>query len=282
MITRVAYFSDLHLEGSSLDLNVGTVDLVIAAGDIFAPVDGLDQPDALHPGVLWLDDRLRGEVPVLLVPGNHDYERTRVPDALAAMRRAAEGTNIRVLWNESFDYQGVRYLGTPLWSDPRKPGEDEAAIVQELNLLSDLGRARDHTGRRLTVDWLIAQHLEARAFLARELARDLEVPKVVITHWAPSVRSQSAAWQDNPLSRYWACDNEDLVARAQLWIHGHIHRTVDYRVGTDPTRGRVVSNPRGYCEWFNQASNTAFAQPRWFEITPAGDVRLQDDDCSGA
>ena len=67
MSTRVAYFSDLHLEGSSLDLNVGAPDLVIAAGDIYAPHDGLREADALHPGVIWLDDRLRGDVPVLLV-----------------------------------------------------------------------------------------------------------------------------------------------------------------------------------------------------------------------
>lgn len=272
MKTRAAYFSDLHLEGSSLDLDVGDVDLVIAAGDIFAPVDGLSSPDALHPGVLWLDDRLRGDTPVLLVPGNHDYEGTRVPHALAAMRRAAEGTAIRVLWNETFDYRGVRYLGTPLWSDPRKPEVDAQEIVRQLEWLSDLGRARDENGRPLTVEWLIGQHEEAKAFLARELARDPGIPKVVITHWAPSVRSQSAQWQDNPLSRYWACDCEDLVGQATLWIHGHIHRTVDYRVGTDPLRGRVLANPRGYIEWFNQASNREFSQPRWFDIDAFGVV----------
>jgi hypothetical protein len=272
MSTRVAYFSDLHLEGSSLDLNVGAPDLVIAAGDIYAPHDGLREADALHPGVIWLDDRLRGDVPVLLVPGNHDYEGTRYPEALAAMRRAAEGTAIRVLWNETFDFQGVRYLGTPLWSDPRKDNENVDEIVAHLNQLSDLGRARDAQGRRLTVDWMVDQHEQARGFLACELSRDPAVPKVVITHWAPSPQSQDEAWRSNALSGYWASQSEDLVAQATVWIHGHVHRTVDYRVGLDPRKGRVLSNPRGYSEWFNQPSNQRFAQPRWFDIDTAGDV----------
>lgn len=43
---------------------------------------------------------------------------------------------------------------------------------------------------------------------------------------------------------FFVCDVEPLVAAAQpkLWIHGHTHESVDYRVG----RTRVVCNPHGY------------------------------------
>ncbi len=269
--TRVAYFSDLHLEFSSLDLDMGSADLVIAAGDLFAPADRLVEPNALHPGILWLDDRIQDR-PVLVVPGNHDYEGTRFPDALAAMRRAAEGTAIRVLWNETFDYRGIRYLGTPLWSDPRKPGQDWEELARFLNLVSDLPRARDENGRPLNVEWLLAQHAQARAFLSAELARDLDVPKVVITHWAPSALSQSPAWRANPKSNYWASPNEDLVEQAMVWFHGHVHETAHYRVGNHPSRGLVLSNPRGTSRLFNQASNPRFRQPALVTLSSDGNA----------
>ena len=35
---------------------------------------------------------------------------------------------------------------------------------------------------------------------------------------------------------------DDVVLQADLWIHGHTHHCVDYRIG----KARVVSNQRGY------------------------------------
>jgi hypothetical protein len=32
------------------------------------------------------------------------------------------------------------------------------------------------------------------------------------------------------------------LQKADLWVHGHVHDSFDYRVG----RARVVANPRGY------------------------------------
>jgi hypothetical protein len=34
-----------------------------------------------------------------------------------------------------------------------------------------------------------------------------------------------------------------VFARVDLWVHGHVHSSLDYSVGG---RCRVVSNPRGY------------------------------------
>jgi calcineurin-like phosphoesterase family protein len=44
------------------------------------------------------------------------------------------------------------------------------------------------------------------------------------------------------LSAAYASDLSRLMGKAGLWIHGHMHHCVDYKVnGT-----RIVCNPRGY------------------------------------
>ena len=55
--------------------------------------------------------------PVLFVPGNHEFyngERTRT---LKALREAAVGTNVHLLDRDEVVLNGVRFLGTTLWTD---------------------------------------------------------------------------------------------------------------------------------------------------------------------
>lgn len=67
---------------------------------------------------------------------------------------------------------------------------------------------------------------------------------MVVTHHAPSLRSVAPEYRTDPVSSAFASDLEDLVTSsgASLWIHGHTHFVVDYRLG----KTRVISNPRGY------------------------------------
>jgi Icc-related predicted phosphoesterase len=51
-------------------------------------------------------------------------------------------------------------------------------------------------------------------------------------------------FRDDPVCAAYASDLDAFIEQAQpqLWVHGHIHSSRDYRVG----RTRVVCNPRGY------------------------------------
>lgn len=262
---KIAFVSDLHTEASGIDLNTGNSDVLAAIGDIMAPRGRLRAHDE-HEGVWWLRERVQDK-PVLFVPGNHDYEGSKPLEALEAMRRSAEGSNIHVLWNESIDIEGVRFLGTPLWSNPFQGREDNAIeIARAIEHGTDLNRVYGDDGKPLPVQWIIDQHKQARRFLLDELTRDLHIPKVVLTHWAPSVRSQKTEFINEIMSGYWASDSEDLVVLANLWLHGHIHDTVDYRIGNDPARGHVMSNPRGWSKTFGLPTNVNFIQPKIAEV----------------
>lgn len=67
---------------------------------------------------------------------------------------------------------------------------------------------------------------------------------VVVTHHAPSPRSLRGGQVTGLLDAAYASDLESLILDLQpaAWIHGHVHRSVDYEIG----RTRVVSNPLGY------------------------------------
>ena len=49
-------------------------------------------------------------------------------------------------------------------------------------------------------------------------------------------------YREDLLTAAFASDLDDLVTKATLWVHGHLHGRADYRLGNC----RVVANPRGY------------------------------------
>jgi hypothetical protein len=104
--------------------------------------------------------------------------------------------------------------------------------------------SRYHAERALTPFDCLRLHNESRAFLEAELAEPFDGVSIVMTHHAPSGRSLPGFRHGDPISAAYASDLETLIekTRPQLWVHGHIHTSSDYRIGAT----RVVCNPRGY------------------------------------
>jgi hypothetical protein len=87
-----------------------------------------------------------------------------------------------------------------------------------------------------------------RAFLQAQLALPRSGPDwnetVVITHLAPSALSTDPRYGLQPSSASFCNAQDDLMGRAALWIHGHVHHQTDYLLsGT-----RVRCNARGHTE----------------------------------
>ncbi|MBE0546729.1 MAG: phosphoesterase, partial [Rubrivivax sp.] len=69
---------------------------------------------------------------------------------------------------------------------------------------------------------------------------------LVVTHFAPSLKSADPRYGAQPGTASFCSADDDLIPRADLWLHGHLHCRHDYRVprpGRAP--GRVVCNARG-------------------------------------
>jgi len=90
--------------------------------------------------------------------------------------------------------------------------------------------------------------LRCREWLAGQLERPAPgVDRtVVVTHFAPSLRSADPRYGSQPGTASFCNADDDLIARADLWLHGHLHCRHDYavaRAGRAPSR--VVSQARG-------------------------------------
>ena len=64
---------------------------------------------------------------------------------------------------------------------------------------------------------------------------------VVVTHHGVAPLSIHPRYGDERVNAAFASDLRHMLDLADLWIHGHVHDSFDYRVGD----ARIIANPRG-------------------------------------
>ena len=231
---RLHILSDLHTEFEPFELEATGADVLVLAGDIGTGTKGLD----------WA--RATGKASIY-VAGNHEFYGDSIPDLTRTLRAGAAGGPVHFLENEACVIGGVRFLGCVLWSDFALFGEDKRddAMFAARYRMNDFKRIRFSPGDRVFAPSdALGLHRASVEFLERELARPHPGPTVVVTHAAPSDRSRPDQWEDDLMSAAF-CSNLDALVEASgaaLWVHGHTHHSVDYRIG----RTRVLSNQRCY------------------------------------
>ena len=222
--------------------------------------------------------------PVLYVPGNHEYDGQELLRTKTHLRAVCDELGItwlddRTIYvdrerrriSEHLPPSGaenwVRWLGSTLWADfdalgPRH--DHPKALTQQLEArrkafsaanwyLSTVGttvRHVDGTLQPLDAALLRELALDCQAHLRRSLAQPFAGQTVVVTHFAPSLRSADPRFGLTPGTAGFCNALDDWLPKADLWIHGHLHCPSDYVVG----RCRVVANPLGYAKKHEQAS----------------------------
>lgn len=262
---RAGVVSDLHLEHDPrFAVDAAGVDVLLALGDLLG-----GEQDAT--GVEYLA-QVAPDVPVLYVPGNHEFEGHSLVDGVARLRKRAKGTNVQVLYRNAVDFGGVRLLGATLWSGfdlfgaaHRRKCQDEAqASLYDFKLI--LGR----NGRPILPSAVREEHLKDVAWLTQQLAKDPEVPKVLLTHFAPAAGSLIQAFSKELLAAYWVNPCEALVKKAMLALHGHTHASFDYHLqAAGPGRGRVIANAKGFTYALRLADTPEAERPALLEKFPA-------------
>lgn len=232
---KIQLASDLHLEfleqrfpGYRV-VEPADADLLVLAGDI-------------HRATQAIDTFADWPVPVLYVHGNHEAYHEQYGELLPRLRARAAGGNVHFLENDALVLGGVRFLGCCLWTDYRLPAFAQQVAMQEAERTL-LDHRMIHIGERLlTAEDALQLHQASRRWLEAQLAQDFAGPTVVISHHAPHPLSIHPRYAGSPLNGGFVSDLTPLLARANLWLHGHVHDSFDYEIaGT-----RVVANPRGY------------------------------------
>ena len=229
---KLHVLSDLHTEFSDFDPPDTDVDVVVLAGDIGVGAGGIE----------WAAREYR-DVPVVYVPGNHEFYGHDVRDVKSLSDAAPP--NVRVLNDRSCQIDGARFLGTTLWTDFKFNGEGEAWFSRQTakSLIDDFSSIR-YGNRLFTTEDSVHLHRASVHWLVSELEREFPGPTVVVTHHLPSSLSVAKQYNGDPLNPAFASRLEGIIEKykPEIWIHGHTHVPCDYEVfGT-----RVVCNPRGY------------------------------------
>lgn len=229
---KLHVLSDLHTEFEDFDPPETDADIVVLAGDIGVSFAGIE----------WAARQYR-DVPVIYVPGNHEYYHHDI--GIIDELKSGAPANVHVLDQDVLEIDGVNFLGTTLWTDFRLYGEGEAWFSRQKAKTSIEDFAAIRNGhRRFTPEDSVLLHETSRAWLVRELGKWSGGRTVVVTHHLPATPSIASRYRNDALNPAFASRLEDVIETYQLdlWIHGHTHVACDYEIhGT-----RVVCNPRGY------------------------------------
>jgi Icc-related predicted phosphoesterase len=245
---KLHILNDLHIEFEDFAQPVTDADIVVQAGDIGVGMEGLRWAEARFP------DR-----PVIYVPGNHEFYHHDL--ALMEVLKVQAPDHIHVLNDDQVIIDGVRFLGSILWTDFALFGEADRffAMQQARQQMTDFSIIQNGS-QRFTPEDAIRLHTTSRNWLAAMLAEPFDGKTVVVTHHAPSSQSVHPRYANNLLTPAFASNLENLMDgnRAPLWIHGHMHESYDYEI----YGARVVCNPRGYAP---NALNPDF-RPDWLIV----------------
>ena len=261
---KIQLLSDLHLEAHPQFTPTpapGAEVLVLAgdigsyqAGSMLGPFTdgsdfGLSRFSPLRQYAGW-------PTPVLFVPGNHEYDGLDFDQAHMRLREVCERLGITWLEREVVLMQGVRFVGTTLWSDFEALISANDNIGEALKQREKAFRAanfylrKNHSlrlGQPLLAQAVREQSLLCQQWLRAALAIAFDGSTVVVTHFAPSLQSADPRYGVMPGTAGFCNALDDLLPLASLWLHGHLHAPSDYlHRGAIGPACRVVANPLGY------------------------------------
>lgn len=210
---KLALISDLHLpHWHRIHYNqaLGLLGERCAEADIVINAGDTGEANSITS----MKDYLIGDQPYLEAKGNHDYY----------------GGTFK---NEFFTKEigGFKFFVGTLWTNFNKSPLAEVVANRGINDFRLIKGASVETMKA--------------AFYETKKAIEEYRPQIVVTHFAPFLRSVAPKYGETPLN-FFFCNNMKNILNSQtqirVWIHGHSHTEMDYQQDFC----RVLNHPLGY------------------------------------
>lgn len=229
---KIHILSDLHLNHYDYRRPIPfetESDLAIVAGDISTSSMAIEECQKILPNANK----------IVFVPGNHEYYAKW--DALYSDTKmgidAEKTSKVVFLQNKTLILGHLRIIGTTLWTDFNlyKTANESASYAY-------VGMADYRCIPYFSPKLSQSLFYQAKFFIEKELSTPFDGTTVVVTHHLPSIKSVHPDYMGSPLNPAFASSLDELVRKADYWIHGHTHTSCDYKIG----KCHVLCNPRGY------------------------------------
>ena len=245
----IKYFSDLHMEFMDrhdqmnfIDHLIGddTPDIMVCAGDLAVGKETIKW-------LGYIDKEV--QVPFIFVSGNHEYYSGQKSVLDEEFRQAQKNfKNVHILIQDTFKHMGITFAGSSGWWD--------TPMKHHLNALNDFSRIYDIRVNSNGTDWGIAD----RRFFEKTLQTTERV--ICVSHNAPSWKSILPQFMNSDINECFANKWDKMIRKHQpiAWIHGHMHNTIEYRIGET----EIMCNPYGYD---GHETNDDFSWNGYIQIT---------------
>ena len=232
-MARVQLLSDIHFEfhqdgGRSFvsSLDPKGVDILVLAGDT-----GLSSGGSLQRGLSLLTLKY-GDIPIVMVAGNHEFYGTTRQDFWVQIKRLKKDfPTIHVLENDVVTIKGQRFVGCTLWFP------DSPSNKMHDHFLPDF---RAIKGFR---NWNYDVCHESVEYLTKTVQKG----DFVITHHIPDsqgIHPKYLRGHSVHYNRYFLCQMpQSVLNRADWWAFGHTHDSMAFEIGGCKFRCNPLAYP---------------------------------------
>lgn len=247
---QIRVISDLHIDINSnipLEYNKDDGIFTVIAGDISGKAEWTER---------WLGNNIGSG---LFIEGNHiGYSDERTIQELNTRYsiKYPIDSNVSYIHNAYKEVDGVLFVGATLWTDFKYKTDHDPSMVEENKSIARMYMndyrlnhvyGADGEYRNLDPDDVEKFNKESFGIIKKTVEANSWKKIVVVTHHAPSRMSISPRYGDEKTNPCYVNELEQFILdhpQIKLWIHGHMHDSFDYMIGTT----RVLCNPRGYEE----------------------------------
>lgn len=244
--------SDIHLEINKKKFEPPSGDILLLAGDIgkYTNLRTDDTIKSLDEVDFFLKCSRNFDL-VYYIAGNHEFYNGNIIEGYELLNKTfyinqhvvePTSTNICFLDNQMTELNDDWNLfGGTMWTNFGDKPLNEISAEREISDFYVIVPSK----ARLTN---IMKYLYKDFLFKLDVALKLAPHKnfVVMSHFAPSLRSVHERFKNDVLINPYFCNSLDLwiMDRPQIkvWCHGHVHNSFDYMIGDC----RVIANPRGY------------------------------------